>query len=378
MWNLDRHDATIIDFLRDCANRKRIMTTKLLGIETSCDETAVAVIDADGRILSNLVRSQLDEHKNYGGVVPEIAARAHLELLPQMYHRAMNDAGISLTDIAAIGVTTGPGLVGGLLVGMMFAAAIGYAAGIPVYGLNHLEGHALTARMTDGVQFPYLLLLVSGGHSQFIIVEHVGRYRRIGTTIDDAVGEAFDKVAKMAGMGYPGGPMVERAAKNGDERRFDFPIPMRARDGCDLSLSGLKTAVRHAAAKLPQPISLGDAADIAASFQYSVGKMLQDRLQNAMDIFHSDYPSMPTPVLAVAGGVAANRYLLEKIQSLTAQNGWQMINPPLNLCGDNAVMMAWAARERLMAGMPFDVGLTARPRWPLDPMAGGKNPAIAV
>lgn len=339
----------------------------VLGIETSCDETAVAIVRGNGDVRAALVRSQLEQHQPYGGVVPEIAARAHLDILPRMLQAALQKANMELSDIDAIAATTGPGLIGGLLVGAGFAQSMAYALDVPLYGINHLEGHALTARLTDRARFPFLLLLVSGGHSQFLIVEDVGKYKRIGTTIDDAVGEAFDKVAKMLGFGYPGGPLVERAAQNGDGKRFALPVPMRGKDGCDFSLSGLKTAVRHAAQKLPAPLSEQDKADLAASFQEALGSMLEDRLKNAIALFRAQHPGIThRPILAVAGGVAANQFLKAKLAHGADAGGFDLVFPPQSLCGDNAVMIAWAAAERIMAGIRTDGDFTARPRWPLD------------
>jgi len=245
---------------------------KILGIETSCDETAAAVVDGDRHILSDVVRSQLDEHAPFGGIVPEIAARAHVEAIEPIVDEAMRRADTGFDALDAVAATGGPGLIGGVIVGVMMAKAIAAARAIPFLAINHLEGHALTARLTDGLDFPYLLLLVSGGHTQLVIAEGVGRYRRLGTTIDDALGEAFDKSAKMLGLGYPGGPAVERAAAGGDDARFRLPRPMMRRAGCDFSFSGLKTAVRHAIENLPPgPVTQRDAADLCAAFQQSVG-----------------------------------------------------------------------------------------------------------
>ncbi len=344
------------------------MVLTVLGIESSCDETAVAIMRSDKTVLAHKLRTQLDDHRPYGGVVPEIAARAHLQLLPQLLQSAMDESGVGFDDLDAIGVTSGPGLIGGLLVGVTFAQSIGFARDIPIYGLNHLEGHALTSRFTHDLQFPYLLLLVSGGHSQFLAIEGVGQYRRLGTTMDDAVGEAFDKTAKILGFGYPGGPFVERAAHSGDPKRFALPIPMRGKPGCDLSLSGLKTAVRHMAQKLPQPLSDSDKSDMAASFQYAVAEMLADRLRGAIGWFARNYPDLDPArkILSIAGGVSANQYIYAVLQNAASGMGWKTIAPPLNLCGDNAVMIAHAAIERINAKLPPDDAPPVRPRWPLD------------
>ena len=280
----------------------------VLGIETSCDETAAAVVNDKREILSNRVLSQLDDHRPYGGVVPEIAARAHLEHLDRLVAEAMDDAGVDFADLDAVACTGGPGLIGGVMVGAMTAKAIAFAAQKPFLAVNHLEGHALTVRLTDDVAFPYLLLLVSGGHCQVLIVEGVGLYKRIGTTIDDAVGEAFDKTAKMMGLGYPGGPALEKVAETGDPNRFSLPRPLRGRPGCDFSFSGLKTAVRVYLDGFPVEQQTPEVkADLAASFQRAVGETLIDRTRNAIFDFMRDYPTGKTLVLA--GGVAANKYL---------------------------------------------------------------------
>ena len=340
----------------------------VLGIESSCDETAAAVVDGDRRILSNVVLSQLEEHRPFGGIVPEIAARAHLDHLDRLIVRALDDAGVGLADLSAIAATGGPGLIGGVMVGVTMGKAIALARGLPFLAVNHLEGHALTARLTHDVDFPYLLLLVSGGHCQLLIVEGVGRYVRLGTTIDDAAGEAFDKTAKLLGLGYPGGPAVERAAAGGDPRRFRLPRPMKGRVGCHFSFSGLKTAVRHAVEGLPggQPTP-GDAADLAAAFQEAVADSLMDRTGNAIALFHDRYPSADT--LVVAGGVAANRRLRDGLETLAAVHGMRLVAPPPGLCTDNGAMIAWAGLERLRLGQSDALDFAPRPRWPLDPDA---------
>ncbi|MEQ8968497.1 MAG: tRNA (adenosine(37)-N6)-threonylcarbamoyltransferase complex transferase subunit TsaD, partial [Azospirillaceae bacterium] len=299
----------------------------VLGIETSCDETASAVVDGDRRIRANVVLSQLDEHAPYGGVVPEVAARAHLAHLSGLVRRALAEAGTDAAGLDAVAATGGPGLIGGVMVGVMTAKALAAARGLPFLAVNHLEAHALTARLTDGLDFPYLLLLVSGGHCQLLVVEGVGRYRRLGTTIDDAVGEAFDKTAKMLGLGYPGGPAVERLAAEGDAARFALPRPMVGRPGCDFSFSGLKTAVRQCLADLPAagegapgappPIARRDAADLAAGFQEAVGDVLADRTARAVARFRAEHPS--GGALVVAGGVAANRALRARLAEAAAR-----------------------------------------------------------
>lgn len=335
----------------------------VLGIESSCDETAAAVVAGDRRILSNVVLSQLDEHRPYGGVVPEIAARAHVSHLDGLIRQALREAGVGLSDLSAIAATAGPGLIGGVIVGLTTAKAIALGSGKPLIGINHLEGHALTPRLVSDVGFPYLLLLVSGGHCQLLAVEGVGRYRRLGTTIDDAVGEAFDKTAKLLGLGYPGGPAVERTAAAGDPARFALPRPMIGRPGCDFSFSGLKTAVREALAALPQPVTDQDKADLAASFQAVVGAVMVDRTRRALALMPAGTP------LVVAGGVAANRHLRARLEKLAGEVGSAFVAPPLRLCTDNAAMIAWAGVEHFRAGHTDPLDIKPRARWPLDPAA---------
>ena len=340
----------------------------VLGIETSCDETAAAVVSDDRVIRSNIVLSQLDEHRPYGGVVPEIAARAHLVHLNGLVRRALADAGTALARLDAVAATGGPGLIGGIMVGVMTAKAIAAARGLPFLAVNHLEGHALTARLTDDLDFPYLLLLVSGGHCQLVTVAGVGAYRRLGTTIDDAAGEAFDKVAKLLGLGYPGGPQIEREARGGDPGRVDLPRPMVGRDGCDFSFSGLKTAVRRRVDALPLgPLRRRDVADLAAGFQAAVGDCLVDRTRNAVAQFRRAHRS--GGALVVAGGVAANQALRDRLGALAADCGLPFVAPPQALCTDNAAMIAWAGLERLRLGRTDTLDFAPRPRWPLDPSA---------
>ena len=343
----------------------------VLGIETSCDETAAAVVTRDtggaGRILSNIVLSQVDDHAAFGGVVPEIAARAHVEAIDAVIRAAMRRAELGWTGLDAVAVTAGPGLIGGLLVGLSAGRAIAAARALPLLPLNHLEGHALTATLTDPVGFPFLLLLVSGGHTQLLAVEGVGRYRRLGTTIDDALGEAFDKTAKLLGLAYPGGPAVERAAAAGDPGRFALPRPMRGSPGCDFSFSGMKTAVRLAA-EAAAPLSDRDIADLCASFQAAAADVTADRTGRGIAAFSEIAGRAPT-ALVVAGGVAANQVIRSRLEALAREAGVAFIAPPLHLCTDNAAMIAWAGAERLAAGLPPDPGLPARPRWPLDEAA---------
>lgn len=344
---------------------------RILGIETSCDETAAAVVErqADGTctVLSDVVLSQMDEHSAYGGVVPEIAARAHVEALDTLIEDALKRANVSLPEIDAIAATSGPGLIGGLLVGLMTAKAMARASGKPLYAINHLEGHALTARLTDDLSFPYLMLLVSGGHTQLILVRGVGVYERWGTTIDDALGEAFDKTAKLLGLPYPGGPAVEKAAKTGNADRFVFPRPLVGEARLDFSFSGLKTAVRQAAMEIA-PLSEEDIADVCASFQKAISRTLKDRIGRGLQRFKSEFPaSSEPPALVVAGGVAANLEIRRTLQALCDEQRFRFIAPPLHLCTDNAVMIAWAGLERMALGEPADnLSVEPRSRWPLD------------
>jgi N6-L-threonylcarbamoyladenine synthase len=340
----------------------------VLGIETSCDETAAAVVSDDRRILSSRILSQLDEHRPFGGVVPEIAARAHLEYLDSLIAESMNEAGIDFAELDGVAATGGPGLIGGVIVGVMTAKAIAAVHDLPFLAVNHLEGHALTARLTEEVDFPYLLLLVSGGHCQLLAVEGVGQYKRLGTTVDDALGEAFDKIAKMLELEYPGGPAVERAAAGGDPARFALPRPMKGRPGCHFSFSGLKTAVKHTIAALPGGDNTHrDIADLCASFQAAAGEALIDRTRNALGMFRGLYPGAET--LVVAGGVAANAYLRRCLADLAEAEHVRLVAPPQNLCTDNAAMIAWAGIERLRLGLADPLDFRPRPRWPLDPDA---------
>ena len=346
----------------------------VLGIETSCDETAAAVVDGERRILADRVLSQVDEHRPFGGIVPEIAARAHLAHLARLVAEALAAAKIDFTQLDGVAATAGPGLIGGLMVGVTTAKAIAAVHDVPFLAVNHLEGHALTARLTDDVAFPYLVLLVSGGHCQLLVVEGVGKYRRLGTTVDDAIGEAFDKAAKMLGLEFPGGPLVEKEATKGDPERFTLPRPMKGRPGCDFSFSGLKTALRRAIETLPggEP-SAGDVADLCAAFQAAVGDVVVDRCTNAIKTFLELHPCGDTVV--VAGGVAANAALRERLASLARDRGLGLVAPPMHLCTDNAVMIAWAGIERLRLGLTDGLDFRPRPRWPLDPDA---PPAIGA
>ncbi len=341
----------------------------ILGIESSCDETAAAVLDADGRILADMVLSQELDHAPYGGVVPEIAARAHLLHLPGLVRDVMARAGLTMGDLGAVAASAGPGLIGGLIVGSQFAKGIAIARALPYVAVNHLEAHALTARLPGlvegGAEFPYLLLLVSGGHCQCVAVEGVGRYRRLGATVDDAAGEAFDKVAKLLGLGWPGGPALERLAVGGDPRRFPFPRPMLRREGCDFSFSGLKTAVAQTVAKMPAgALPAQVAADIAAGFQAAVTEVLADRASHAMAMMGGT-----ASLLVVAGGVAANQAVRTALDGAASAHGFRLVAPPVRLCTDNAVMVTWAGLERLRLGLADGIDFAPRPRWPLEELA---------
>ncbi len=340
----------------------------VLGIETSCDETAAAIVErgADGRavIRSNVVRSQLEEHRAYGGVVPEIAARAHVDLLDALVAQALDEAATDLADVDGVAATAGPGLIGGLLVGLMTGKSLAFAAGKPFVAVNHLEGHALTPRLTHGIAFPYLLLLVTGGHTQLVAVHGLGRYERLGTTVDDAAGEAFDKVAKLLGLGWPGGPALERIAASGDPHRFALPRPMLGRPNCDFSFSGLKTAVRVEAERLV-PLSDTDVADLCAGFQAAAVATIRDRTRRALELFAGEIAQDAPLRLVVAGGVAANGAIRATLEELAFETGAELVAPPLKLCGDNAAMIAFAGAERLAAGLGDGMDVAARARWPL-------------
>jgi N6-L-threonylcarbamoyladenine synthase len=339
----------------------------ILGIESSCDDTAASVLDAEGRVIVEMVSRQAD-HDAFGGVVPEIAARAHLAILPGLVARTMAQAGLGFDDLAAIAATTGPGLIGGLIVGSGYGKGVAIAHRKPFIAINHLEAHALTARLPSlglGAEFPYLLLLVSGGHCQCIAVEGVGRHTRLGGTIDDAAGEAFDKVAKLLGLGWPGGPALELLAAEGDPAAHRFPRPLHGRPGCDFSFSGLKTAVATVIATHPPgALSRKAAADMAASFQAAVTDTLADRARHAMAMFREKHPA--GDLLVVAGGVAANAAIRAALVEACAASHFRFAAPPLKYCTDNATMVAWAGLERLREGAAGeDLDVAPRPRWPL-------------
>lgn len=331
----------------------------VLGLESSCDETAAAIVGKNRTIYANIILSQWQAHAPYGGVVPEIAARAHLEAIESVVTEAFRESGLGWSDISAIAATAGPGLIGGVIVGLTAAKGMALATGKPLLPINHLEGHALTPRLVEEIPFPYLLLLVSGGHTQLITVNGVGDYTLLGTTMDDAVGEAFDKTAKILKLAYPGGPEVEKRALQGDPKRFALPRSMIGTPHCNFSFSGLKTAVARLAATLPQPFAKTDIADLCASFQATVADILCDRITTALPQFSGRH-------LVVAGGVAANRMLAERLQILARNNGLHFTAPPVRLCTDNAAMIAWAGLERLNhAPAPNALNALPRARWPL-------------
>jgi len=339
----------------------------VLGIETTCDETAASLVrrhdDGRGEILSNVVLSQNDAHAPYGGVVPEIAARAHVEVLDMIIAKAMVEGGASFALLDGVAAAAGPGLIGGVIVGLTTAKGIALVAEKPLIAVNHLEAHALTARLTDGTAFPYCLFLASGGHTQIVAVLDVGRYERIGTTIDDAIGEAFDKTAKLLGLGYPGGPEVEREAQRGDPERFILPRPMLGRAEADFSLSGLKTALRVEAEKVA-PLSDQDVADLCAAFQQAVVDVVTDRLRAGLRKFRERHGG-PTALVA-AGGVAVNQPLRRALNRVAIEQGTVLVAPPPELCTDNGAMIAWAGCERLARGLTDTLDVAPRARWPLD------------
>ena len=365
------------------------MTTPLtvLGLESSCDDTAAAVVrHAHGKmpeILANVVFGQTELHRDFGGVVPEIAARAHAEKLDISVEQALKQAGMALADMDAIAVTAGPGLIGGVMSGVMCAKGLAVGSGKPLVGVNHLAGHALTPRLTDMAEFPYLMLLVSGGHCQFLIAESAEKFTRLGGTIDDAPGEAFDKTARLLGLEQPGGPAVERVAKEGDAKRYRLPRPLLDRPGCDMSFSGLKTAVLRTRDQVVAEhggLPAQARRDLCAAFQASVADVLAEKTRRALTIYLTLKPG--APLLAVAGGVAANGTIRAALETVSKEMAVTFTAPPLALCTDNAAMIAWAGLERFRAGHRDDMTLTARPRWPLDqtaaPMIGsGKKGAKA-
>lgn len=343
----------------------------ILGIESSCDETAAAVLCSKRGLLSNIVASQDEAHRPFGGVVPEIAARAHMSKIDAIIDQAVTEAGVDYTDLSAIAATSGPGLIGGVITGLMAAKGLAASLSVPLIAVNHLEGHALSPRLTEPCPFPYLLLLVSGGHSQLLAIHGLGDYERLGSTIDDAAGEAFDKTAKVMGLGFPGGPNVERWAKTGNDRAVRLPRPLLDRESCDFSFAGLKTAVARAFEASDKTNAAK--ADLAASFQAAVADCLTDRTARAMRLFTASHDSPHRFV--VAGGVAANQTLRAQLIDTAAAHDFTPIFPPLKFCGDNAAMIAQAGLERLHAGLLDPLNAPARPRWPLDREAAMTAPA---
>ena len=338
----------------------------ILGFESSCDETAVAVVGTDGIIHSEAILSQIEDHSPYGGVVPEIAARQHILHIERLTQQVLREAGKGLIDIDAIAVTAGPGLIGGVIVGVMTAKAIAAVIKKPVYAINHLEGHALSVRLSDSIPFPYLLFLMSGGHCQIMVVHAVGSYEMLGQTLDDAIGEAFDKTAKMMGLGFPGGAHVEASARNGNAARFTFPRPYLDRAGCDMSFSGLKTAVRTTLIELAAAgnVNEQDKADVSASLQAAIAAIVEHRLRRAITVCKER--NIPISAMVIAGGVAANQVIRSRLLNVSRETAVRFVAPPSALCTDNAAMIAWAAAERITAGLqPDDVNFEPRARWPL-------------
>lgn len=334
----------------------------VLGIETSCDETSVALVKDDKTILAHIVASQINDHQKYGGVVPEIAARAHLQTLPSIIQQLLSEAHLTLHDIDAIAATGGPGLIGGVSVGLMVGKSIAAALEKPFIAVNHLEGHALTARLSDDISFPFLLLLVSGGHCQLLLAENVGKYIELGYTLDDAVGECFDKVAKMLNLPYPGGPSVENMALDGDPLSYKLPSPMIGKDNCNFSFSGLKTSVKNLIQSLggADQLTSGQKSNICASFQLAVCNSLGDRVTKAVEL----NPNVKSFV--VAGGVASNQVIRSILLDLCSKNNLMFFAPPLKLCTDNGAMIAWAGIERYRLGLVDDLDFKPRPRWPIN------------
>lgn len=348
----------------------------VLGIETSCDETGVAIVDSDRTILSHLVASQLKDHAVFGGVVPEIAARRHLDHLDHMIAASMKEAGLTFDQLDGIAATCGPGLIGGVMVGMMAGKAIAASHNKPFLSINHLEAHVLSPRIVKDIPFPYLVLLVSGGHTQILLAEGIGQYKLIGTTKDDAIGEAFDKGAKLMGLPYPGGPHLEQLADECKDpalaaKQYPFGLPLQGQPGYDFSFSGLKTAVRMAVDKLPSPLPRAEAAMIAHSFQTILARHLADRVGRTMEYFKQNYGTHSTPAFVVCGGVAANKAIRKRLSDLCDKHNFDFMAPPIELCTDNGAMIAWAGVEHLSHGRLGALDSPARPRWPLESLSEG-------
>ena len=352
----------------------------VLGLESSCDESAAAILrrksDGGVEVLADLVLSQTEAHAPFGGVVPEIAARAHAEAMDGLARAALEESGLTLADIDAIAATSGPGLIGGVMAALMTAKGLALGSGKPLIAVNHLEGHALSPRLSEPLDFPYLLLLVSGGHTQLLVAEAVGTYHRLGSTLDDAAGEAFDKTAKVLGLGFPGGPALERCAASGNARRFDLPTPLKGKPGCDFSFAGLKTAARQIWDRLENPAEQ-DKADLAASVQAAIAASLANRTGRALALFSERYPDVATPrPLVVAGGVAANKTVRTALEAEADRHGFRLIAPPMKWCTDNAAMIALAGLEKLERGQTDELDAPARARWPLDAASAKLAPVI--
>ena len=341
---------------------------RILGIETSCDETSVSVVEklenGEVNILSNIIRSQLDIHRDFGGVVPELAARAHSEVIDKICNRAMKKAKIKFHDLNAIAATAGPGLLGGLIVGTVFAKTLASALKLPFIAVNHLEGHALSVLLEHKIEFPYLLLLVSGGHTEFSIIKKFNNYKRIGTTLDDALGEAFDKTARLLNLGYPGGPLIEKCATKGNQYKYEFPLPLIKEKNCDFSFSGLKSSVAQTV--LNKKISEKFKNDISASFQRTIAVILLKKTQRAIETFNKETKNKRTVNIVVAGGVAANKFLRSSLESLEKEEDCKFYFPSLKLCTDNGAMIAYAGVERYEKKLFNKLNFKPRPRWPLD------------
>ncbi|WP_339335535.1 tRNA (adenosine(37)-N6)-threonylcarbamoyltransferase complex transferase subunit TsaD [uncultured Maricaulis sp.] len=355
-------------------------TLTVLGLESSCDETAAAILrrapDGAVTVLADCVLGQTEAHAPFGGVVPEIAARAHAEAMEGLVIQALEAAGLAVSDLDAIAATSGPGLIGGVMAALMTAKGLALGSGKPLIAVNHLEGHALSPRISAPLAFPYLLLLVSGGHTQLLIAEEVGVYHRLGSTLDDAAGEAFDKTAKVMGLGFPGGPALERCAENGDAQRFDLPMPLKGKPGCDFSFAGLKTAARQIWDGLEAPTEQ-DKADLAASVQAAIAAALARRTRRALAIFAERYPATERPMpLVVAGGVAANKAVRAALEDEAEAAGFGLIAPPMKWCTDNAAMIALVGLEKLARGQIDGLDAPARARWPLDAASAQSDPAI--
>lgn len=355
-------------------------TLTVLGLESSCDETAAAILrrapDGAVTVLADCVLGQTEAHAPFGGVVPEIAARAHAEAMDGLVVEALEAAGLAVSDLDGIAATSGPGLIGGVMAALMTAKGLALGSGKPLIAVNHLEGHALSPRISAPLAFPYLLLLVSGGHTQLLIAEEVGVYHRLGSTLDDAAGEAFDKTAKVMGLGFPGGPALERCAENGDAKRFDLPMPLKGKPGCDFSFAGLKTAARQIWDGLEAPAEQ-DKADLAASVQAAIAAALARRTRRALAIFAERYPAIARPMpLVVAGGVAANKAVRAALEGEAGAAGFRLIAPPMKWCTDNAAMIALVGLEKLARGQIDGLDAPARARWPLDAASAQSDPAI--